>query len=106
MEAIRKSDEKPKPRIMTPAIKPGTRSAYLWELPDEEIDRMLREHGIDIEELDRILEEGGGIITFNHAKTNQRRRVECEAYRNHRRKGMRLLDGYADKLCIFKNTNS
>ncbi len=70
MEAIKKSYERGQ-RIMAPAIKHGTRSAYLWELPDEEIDRMLREHGVDTEELDRILAEGGGIITFNHAKTNQ-----------------------------------
>ena len=69
MEAI--TDKKSNQRIMTPAIKPGTRSAYLWELPDEEIDRMLREHGVDTEELNRILAKGGGVITFNHAKTNQ-----------------------------------
>jgi len=71
VEAIKQSDKKQKQLIMTPAIKPGTRSAYLWELPDEEIDRMLREHGVDTEELNRILAKGGGVITFNHAKTNK-----------------------------------
>jgi hypothetical protein len=71
VEAIKKSGQKHKQRIVVPAIKPGTRSAYLWKLPDEEINRMLREHGVDVEELNRILAEGGGTITFNHAKTNQ-----------------------------------
>ena len=71
MEAIRKFDKKTKQRIMTPAIKPGTRSAYFWELSDEEINRMLKEHGVDTEELDKIFARGGGVITFNHAKTNR-----------------------------------
>jgi len=69
------TDKKRRQRIMPPAIKPGTRSAYLWELPDEEIDRMLREHDVDTEELNRILAGGGEIITFNHIK--HRRSEQC-----------------------------
>jgi len=34
----------------------------------EEIDHMLREHGVDTEEMNKILANGGGVITFKHIK--------------------------------------
>lgn len=71
MEPIKKFNTKNKQIIVTPAIKPETRTAYFWKLPDEKIDRMLRKYGVDTDELNKILARGGGVITFNHAKTNQ-----------------------------------
>jgi len=58
---------KRKAPIVSPAIKPGTYDEYLWNHP-EEVERLLREYGVDVEELDRILEQGGGKITINLEK--------------------------------------
>ena len=54
-----------KKRILVPAIKPGTYSDYLWHLPDEEIDRMLEEAGFNLEEVKRVIQEGGTITWIN-----------------------------------------
>lgn len=45
--------------LMEPAIKPGTYEEYLWNHP-EEVDRILRENGVDMEELERVLARGEG----------------------------------------------
>ena len=60
--------KKRKKRIYAPAIKPGTYGEYLWNLPDEEIDRMLEEAGFDVKEIKRILAQGGGVIPWPNAK--------------------------------------
>jgi hypothetical protein len=44
---------------VAPAIKPGTYEEYLWNHP-EEVDRILRENGVDMEELERVLARGEG----------------------------------------------
>jgi hypothetical protein len=49
------------PRPTSPAIEPGSYTEYLYHHP-EEVDRILRENGVDLEELDRILEQGEGQI--------------------------------------------
>ena len=68
METSTKPTQKRKKRILSPAIKPGTYGEYLWNLPDEEIDRMLEEAGFDVKEIKRILAQGGGVITWPNAK--------------------------------------
>jgi len=62
------STKKRKKRILAPAIEPGTYGEYLWNLPDEEIDRMLEEAGFDVKEIKRILAQGGGVIPWPNAK--------------------------------------
>jgi hypothetical protein len=52
-------------RLLSPAIKPGTYGDYLWNLPDEEIDRMLEEAGFDIKEVNCVAREGGRITWIN-----------------------------------------
>ncbi|MBI1930609.1 hypothetical protein HYR99_40975 [Candidatus Poribacteria bacterium] len=64
MATSTKSTKKRKEPIMSPAIKPGTYGEYLWNLPDEEIDRMLVEAGFNLAEIKRILAQGGGEISF------------------------------------------
>ena len=56
-----------KKRILSPAIKPGTYGDYLWNLPDEKVDRMLEEAGFNLEEVKRVAREGGR-ITWTNAK--------------------------------------
>jgi hypothetical protein len=68
MATSTKSTKKRKTRIYAPAIKPGTYGEYLWNLPDEEIDRMLEEAGFDVKEIKRILAQGGGVIPWPNAK--------------------------------------
>ena len=70
MATSTQSTQKRKAPILSPAIKPGTYSDYLWNLPDEEVDRMLEEAGFDLGEIKRILAQGGGVISFpvNNAK--------------------------------------
>jgi hypothetical protein len=52
----------------SPAIKPGSRMDYLWNNP-EEVDKLLREHGVEPEEFDRILQSGkGGLPGFGKQK--------------------------------------
>lgn len=52
----------------SPAIKPGSRMEYLWNHP-EEVDKILREHGIEPEEFDKILQSGkGGLPGFGSKK--------------------------------------
>ncbi len=63
-----KSTKKRKKRILAPAIEPGSYGEYLWNLPDEEIDRMLEEAGFDVKEIKRILAQGGGVIPWPNAK--------------------------------------
>ncbi len=67
MATSTKSTQKRKEPIMSPAIKPGTYSEYLWNLPDEEVDRMLVEAGFNLEEVKRVVREGG-TITWPNAK--------------------------------------
>ena len=67
MATSTKPTPKRKKRILSPAIKPGTYGEYLWNLPDEEIDRMLEEAGFDVEEVKRVSLEGGR-ITWTNAK--------------------------------------
>ena len=45
----------------SPAIKPGSRMEYLWNHP-EEVDKILKEHGIEPDEFDRILQSGKGVL--------------------------------------------
>jgi len=56
--------------IVSRAIKPGTYDEYLWNHP-EEVERILREHGVDVEKLNKILERGGGVIHLTFDKKNQ-----------------------------------
>jgi hypothetical protein len=67
MATSTKPTKKRKKRILSPAIEPGTYSDYLWHLPDEEIDRMLEEAGFNLEEVKRVIQEGG-TITWTNAK--------------------------------------
>jgi len=67
MATSTKSTQKHKKRIYAPAIEPGSYGEYLWNLPDEEIDRMLEEAGFDVEEVKRVSLEGGR-ITWTNAK--------------------------------------
>lgn len=54
----------------SPAIKPGSRMEYLWNHP-EEVDKILREHGIEPEEFDRILQSGKGALPGFGNKKNK-----------------------------------
>ena len=65
MATSTKPTPKCKKRILAPAIEPGTYGEYLWNLPDEEIDRMLEEAGFDVEEVKRVAREGGRITWTN-----------------------------------------
>jgi hypothetical protein len=70
-EAAFKAGYYKKQRITAPAIEPGSYSEYLWKHP-EEADRILREHGVDVEEVNRILERGGGVLPIGYVnKKNQ-----------------------------------
>ena len=62
---------RPKPGEGSPAYKPGSYMEYLDNHP-EEVDRILREHGIDPDEINRILEQGGGILPGWNGKKNKR----------------------------------
>ncbi len=70
IEAIKlakKLGRKPPPGSGSPAVQPGSYMEYLSQHP-EEVDRVLREHGIDPDEINRILERGGGRIPVGHIK--------------------------------------
>jgi len=54
----------------SPAIKPKSRMEYLWNHP-EEVDKILREHGVDPEEFDRILWSGKGVLPGFDDKKNK-----------------------------------
>ena len=54
-------DERQETPPCSPAIKPGSYDEYLWNHP-EEVQRILRQHGIDPDEIKKILEDGGGVI--------------------------------------------
>jgi len=58
---------RPKPGEGSPAYKPGSYMEYLNNHP-EEVDRILREHGIDPDEINRILEQGWGRIPVGYTK--------------------------------------
>jgi len=66
MATAAKTGKKKMP-VVSPAIKPGSYDEFLWNHP-EEVDRLLREYGVDLEELDRILERGGGKVPINLEK--------------------------------------
>ena len=70
IEAIKlakKLGRKPPPGSGSPAVQPGSYMEYLSQHP-EEVDRVLREHGIDPDEINRILERGGGRIPVGYIK--------------------------------------
>ena len=54
----------------SPAIKSGSRMEYLWNHP-EEVDKILREHGVEPEEFDRILWSGKGVLPGFGNKKNK-----------------------------------
>ena len=59
------------PDSVSIGVKPGGYMEYLEKHP-EEADRILREHGIDPDEIDRILEQGGGTLPgWNGKKKNK-----------------------------------
>lgn len=58
------------PNSVSIGVKPGGYMEYLEKHP-EEVDRILREHGIDLEEIDRILERGGGVIPVGYVKKKE-----------------------------------
>ena len=62
---------RPKPGEGSPAYRAGSYMEYLQNHP-EEVDRILREHGIDPDEINRILEQGGGILPGWNGKKNPR----------------------------------
>jgi hypothetical protein len=62
---------RPKPGEGSPAYRPGSYMEYLHNHP-EEVDRILREHGIDPDEINKILEQGGGILPGWNGKKNKR----------------------------------
>jgi deoxyhypusine synthase len=64
---------KKKAPILSPATKTGSYGEYLWNHP-EEVERILREHDVDIEKLNKILEGGGGVIHLNFDKKNRSRK--------------------------------
>ena len=70
MMVTKAKTRKKKTPILSRAIKPGTYDEYLWKHP-EEVERILREHGVDLEKLNEILEEGGGVIQLNFGEKNQ-----------------------------------
>jgi len=65
MATSTQSTKKRKKRSYAPAIEPGSYGEYLWNLPDEEIDRMLVEAGFNLEEVKRVIKEGGTITWIN-----------------------------------------
>ena len=75
----RKSAKKAKPRRaangrfrpVCRAIKPGSRAEYWYNHP-EELDAQLRSYGIDPDEIDRVVAQGGGKLDFgDFAKKDQ-----------------------------------
>lgn len=65
--ATRTKTRKKKKPVVSRAIKPGSYEEYLWNHP-EEMDRLLREYGVDVKEFDHILENGGGKIPIDLKK--------------------------------------
>jgi hypothetical protein len=60
---------------ISPAIKPGAYDEYLWNHP-EEVQRILREHGINSDEIKKILDNGGGVILKDY-ETNHNRKAKA-----------------------------
>ena len=50
-------------RAISRGIRPGSKAEYLWNHP-EIVNAHLREFGIDPDEIDRILERGGGKLPY------------------------------------------
>lgn len=61
MNKISTQNKRKKKQETSPAIKPGSFDEYLWNHPDE-VEKFLREHGLNPEELDEMLKEGGCVI--------------------------------------------
>jgi len=76
-KAQRQVSQRPEPRPTSPAMEPGSYTEYLYHHP-EEVDRILRENGVDLEELDRILEQGGGQIPMGRLSEHPLARIEPE----------------------------
>ncbi len=58
---------KQKPKVTAAAFKKGSFGEYLWNHP-EEVEAFLEKIGVDLENLDRIIEQGGGVVPFKNAK--------------------------------------
>ena len=54
-------------KVTAAAFKKGSFEEYLWNHP-EEVEAFLEKIGVDLEELDRIIEQGGGVVPFKNAK--------------------------------------
>jgi len=55
------------PNSISIGVKPGSYMEYLYNHP-EEVERILREHGVDLDKVNKILEQGGEIIPISYAK--------------------------------------
>ena len=67
-------------RPVSRGIKPGSESEYYWEHP--ELDKqVLREHGIDPDEIERIILAGGGQLPVGDLgiPANQRKQKEARS---------------------------
>ncbi len=67
MNKSAKSCHKKKQKVTAPAFKKGSFGEYLWNHP-EEVEAFLEKIGVDLEELDRIIEQDGGVVPFKNAK--------------------------------------
>jgi len=54
-------------KVTAAAFKKGSFGEFLWNHP-EEVETFLKKIGVDLEELDRIIEQGGGVVPFKNAK--------------------------------------
>jgi len=66
-----KSCHKQEQKVTAAAFKKGSFEEYLWNHP-EEVEVFLEKIGVDLEELDRIIEQGGGVVPFKNAKNYSR----------------------------------
>ena len=64
MNKISTQNKRRKKQVTSGAIKPGSLDEYLWNHPDE-VEKFLREHGLNPEELDEMLKEGGCVIQID-----------------------------------------
>jgi hypothetical protein len=77
IQAMKRAEKRKRGRsqpIGSPAIKPGSYMDYLSQHP-EEVNRILRRHGLELEEINRILEQGGGRMPVGYGQKNQRRQT-------------------------------
>jgi hypothetical protein len=58
-------------KVTASAFKKGSFGEYLWNHP-EEVEAFLEKIGVDLEVLDRIIEQGGGVVPFKNAKNYSR----------------------------------